>query len=61
MILKRAPNLAAYVEELESTGQIWFRRDEAIEAMGVSHGAFLVKFGGDIEFQLGMINITIFL
>jgi predicted transcriptional regulator of viral defense system len=45
MILKRAPNLAAYVEELESTGQIWFRRDEAIEAMGVSHGAFLDAAG----------------
>ena len=26
----------------------------------MSHGAFRVKFGGDTEFQLGMINIIIF-
>ena len=41
MIPERITTLAAYVEELASTGQSSFRREDAMEALGVSHGAFL--------------------
>ena len=41
MIPERITTLAAYVEELASTGKTSFRREDAMEALGVSHGAFL--------------------
>ena len=41
MTPERITTLAAYVEELASTGKSSFRREEAMEALGVSHGAFL--------------------
>lgn len=41
MILQRPTNLAEYAEDLASTGRIGFSREEAMEALGVSHGAFL--------------------
>ena len=41
MIPERITTLASYVEELASTGRTTFTREEAMEALGVSHGAFL--------------------
>ena len=41
MIPERTTSLAAYVEELASSGRISFTREDAMEALGVSHGAFL--------------------
>ena len=41
MVLQRSTNLAEYAEDLASTGRIGFSREEAMEALGVSHGAFL--------------------
>ena len=41
MMLERATSLAAYVEELASSGCISFTREDALEALGVSHGAFV--------------------
>lgn len=41
MILQRITTLASYVEELESSGHTTFTREDAMEALGVSHGAFL--------------------
>ena len=40
MILERTTTLSAYVEELASSGCISFTRNDAMEALGVSHGAF---------------------
>lgn len=41
MIPERTTSLAAYVEEMASSGRISFTREDAMEALGVSHGAFL--------------------
>lgn len=41
MIPQRTSSLATYVEELASSGQTCFTREEAAEALGVSHGALL--------------------
>ncbi len=41
MIPERITTLAAYVEDLASSGRISFTREDAMEALGVSHGAFL--------------------
>ncbi len=41
MIPERITTLASYVEELASTGRTTFAREDAMEALGVSHGAFL--------------------
>ena len=41
MIPQRITTLAAYVEELASIGSTTFTREDAMEALGVSHGAFL--------------------
>lgn len=41
MIPERTTSLAAYVEELASSGRISFSREDAMQALGVSHGAFL--------------------
>lgn len=41
MIPQRTSSLAAYVEELASSGRTCFTREEAVEALGVSHGALL--------------------
>ena len=41
MIPERITTLAAYVEELASTGKTSFRREDAMGALGSSHGAFL--------------------
>lgn len=41
MIPERITTLASYVEELASTGRTTFTREDAMEALGVSHGAFL--------------------
>ena len=41
MIPERITTLAAYVEELASSGRTTFTREAAMEALGVSHGAFL--------------------
>lgn len=41
MILQRVSTLAAYAEELSSTGRLTFTRQEAMEALNLSHGAFL--------------------
>ena len=41
MIPERTTSLAAYVEELASSGRTTFTRADAMEALGVSHGAFL--------------------
>lgn len=41
MILERPTGLAGYAEELASTGQTHFAREEAMEALGLTHGAFL--------------------
>ena len=41
MIPERITTLATYVEELASTGKTSFRREDAMEALGSSHGAFL--------------------
>ncbi len=38
---ERVATLAAYVEDLASSGHTCFTREEAMEALGVSHGAFL--------------------
>lgn len=41
MILDRPSSLARYAEDLASTGQTCFTREAAMEALGISHGAFL--------------------
>ncbi len=41
MILERATSLATYIEDLASSGCTSFSRKDAMEALGVSHGAFL--------------------
>lgn len=41
MIPQRTTTLATYVEELASSGHTTFTREDAMEALGVSHGAFL--------------------
>lgn len=41
MILDRPSSLAAYAEELASTGHLCFTRENAMAALGISHGAFL--------------------
>jgi predicted transcriptional regulator of viral defense system len=41
MIVERATSFAAYVEELASSGNTSFTREDAMQALGVSHGAFL--------------------
>lgn len=41
MILQRPTNLSTYVEEQASAGRIAFSREEAMEALGIPHGAFL--------------------
>lgn len=41
MIYERPTNLAAYVEELESSGQICFKREDAMKALEIGSGAFL--------------------
>jgi len=41
MIPKSATTLATYLEELASSGGTTFTRQDAMEALGVSHGAFL--------------------
>ncbi|NSY51680.1 type IV toxin-antitoxin system AbiEi family antitoxin domain-containing protein [Agrobacterium tumefaciens] len=41
MIPQRATSLATYVEELASSGRTCFTRESAVEALGISHGAFL--------------------
>ncbi len=41
MIPHRTTTLASYVEELASSGHTTFTREDAMEALGVSHGAFL--------------------
>ena len=41
MIPHRISSLATYVEELASSGRTCFTREDAVEALGVSHGAFL--------------------
>ncbi len=41
MIPERTTTLAAYVEELASSGHTTFTREDAMDALGVSHGAFL--------------------
>lgn len=41
MIPERTTTLAAYVEELASSGRMTFTREDAMDALGVSHGAFL--------------------
>lgn len=41
MIPQRPTNLAAYAEELASSGQIGFSREEAKQALNLNHGAFL--------------------
>lgn len=41
MIPQRTSSLAAYVEELASSGRTCFTRENAEQALGVSHGAFL--------------------
>ena len=41
MIPQRTSSLATYVEELVSSGRTCFTSENAVEALGVSHGAFL--------------------
>ncbi len=41
MIPERITSLASYVEELASSGRTTFTREDAMAALGVSHGAFL--------------------
>ena len=41
MIPERTTTLPGYVEELASSGRTTFTREDAMEALGVSHGAFL--------------------
>ncbi len=41
MIPQPTITLAAYVEELASSGRTTFTREDAMESLGVSHGAFL--------------------
>ncbi len=41
MIRERTRTLATYVEELASSGHTTFNRQDAMESLGVSHGAFL--------------------
>lgn len=41
MIHGRPTSLTAYAEELASTGQTCFTRENAMDALGISHGAFL--------------------
>ena len=41
MIPQRTTALASYVEDLASSGHTTFTREDAMEALGVSHGAFL--------------------
>lgn len=41
MIPERITSLAGYVEELASSGRTTFTREDAMAALGVSHGAFL--------------------
>ncbi|MCW2249258.1 putative transcriptional regulator of viral defense system [Azospirillum fermentarium] len=41
MILERPSSLASYAQELLSRGRIVFSREDAMQALGVSHGAFL--------------------
>lgn len=41
MILDRPSSLATYAEELASTGHTCFTRENAMDALGISHGAFL--------------------
>lgn len=41
MILERTTSLAAYVEDLASSGNTKFTREAAMQALGISHGAFL--------------------
>ncbi len=41
MIHDRPASLARYVEELASTGQTVFTREDAMEALALGHGAFL--------------------
>lgn len=38
---QRITSLATYVEELASSGRTCFTREDAVEVLGVSHGAFL--------------------
>ena len=41
MITNRPSNLAAYAEDLASSGHICFTRKDAMKALGINHGAFL--------------------
>ncbi len=41
MIFRRTSGLAAFAEDLASTGTICFTRQNAMDALGISHGAFL--------------------
>lgn len=41
MIAERTTSLAAYVEDLASSGTTNFTREAAMQALGISHGAFL--------------------
>jgi predicted transcriptional regulator of viral defense system len=41
MIPERTTSLAAYVEDLASSGNTSFTREVAMQALGISHGAFL--------------------
>ncbi|WP_306259915.1 type IV toxin-antitoxin system AbiEi family antitoxin [Pararhizobium sp. IMCC21322] len=41
MILEHSNGLAGYAEELASTGRTHFARQEAMDALGLTHGAFL--------------------
>ncbi|MFK8079178.1 MAG: hypothetical protein AB8B97_02745 [Granulosicoccus sp.] len=41
MSAKKPSNLSLYVEELASTGQYCFKRESAMEALGINHGAIL--------------------